>query len=115
PLLMWLNHRALFLREMICLEERVSMQSCVECNGPNPQYKCRDCLGSELYCSTCILSVHKWNDQYFEPISLKALGLRIQLGHVTGQQCFNPRHAFNDDFVIIDTFGIHKVSLDFCG
>lgn len=61
PLLMWLNHRALFLREMIRLEGRcnqVSVPSCLKCDSPNPEYKCRDCLGPELYCSTCILSVH---------------------------------------------------------
>ncbi|KAG2743102.1 hypothetical protein P692DRAFT_201841926 [Suillus brevipes Sb2] len=109
---------------MICLEGRVSMGSCLECDGPNPEYKCRDCFGSELHCSDCILSVHvhhplhrlqKWNGQYFERISLKALGLRIQLGHVTGRQCANPHRAFNDDFVIIDVLGIHEVALDFCG
>ncbi|KAG1796861.1 hypothetical protein EV424DRAFT_1475159 [Suillus variegatus] len=110
--------------KIICLEGRVSMQLCLECDGPNPEYKCQDCFGSELHCSTCILSVHvhhplhrlqKWNGQYFERISLKALDLHIQLGHITGQQCVNPCHAFNDDFVIINIFGIHKVSLDFCG
>ncbi|KAG2143930.1 hypothetical protein BD769DRAFT_1348075 [Suillus cothurnatus] len=124
PLLTWLNHRALFLQEMIHLEGRVSMWSCSECDGPNPEYKCQDCFGSELHCSTCILSVHahhplhqlqKWNGQYFKQISLKALGLHIQLGHITGQQCVNPHRAFNDDFVIIDIFSIHEVSLDFCG
>ncbi|KAG2103729.1 uncharacterized protein F5147DRAFT_746669 [Suillus discolor] len=88
---------------MICLEGRVSMRLCLECDGPNPEYKCQDCFGSELHCSTCILS--KWN----------ALGLRIQLGHITGRQCVNPHRAFNDDFVIIDIFSIHEVSLDFCG
>lgn len=58
PLLTWLNHRALFLREMLRLEGRVSMGSCLECDGPNPEYKCQDCFGSELHCSDCILSVH---------------------------------------------------------
>jgi hypothetical protein len=58
PLLMWLNHRVLFLREMIRLEGRVSMRSCLECDGPNPEYKCQDCFRSELHCSDCILSVH---------------------------------------------------------
>lgn len=58
--------------------------------------------------------MQKWNGQYFEQISLKTLGLRIQLGHTTGQACLNPRRAFNDDFVVIDTHGIHEVSLDFC-
>ncbi|KAG1720834.1 hypothetical protein EDB19DRAFT_1898407 [Suillus lakei] len=123
---MWWKHRDLFLREMIHLEGRCSQasaQSCLGCNCPSPEYRCDDCLGSELYCSSCILSAHvrhtphrlqKWNGQYFEQISLKTLGLHIQLGHTTGQRCLNPRCAFKADFVIINTHGIHEVSLDFC-
>lgn len=42
------------------------------------------------------------------------MGLRIQLGHPTGQRCLTPRRAFNDDFVVVDSHGIHEVSLDFC-
>ncbi|KAG1885253.1 hypothetical protein F4604DRAFT_1878622 [Suillus subluteus] len=111
---------------MIRLEgrcNRLAAQSCSECNCPSPEYRCWDCLGSEIYCSPCILLAHvrhplhrleKWNGQYFERISLKTLGLRIQLGHTTGQICLNPRRAFNDDFVVVDTHGIHEVSLDFC-
>ncbi|KAG1772883.1 hypothetical protein EV702DRAFT_1048489 [Suillus placidus] len=45
---------------------------------------------------------------------LKSLGLRIQLGHALGHACPNPHRAFNDDFTIIDSHGVHKVSLDFC-
>ncbi|KAG0695571.1 hypothetical protein DFH29DRAFT_984920 [Suillus ampliporus] len=111
---------------MIRLEGRCSQagaQSCLECNCPSPEYRCEDCLGSELYCSTCILLAHvrhplhrllRWNGQYFKQISLKTLGLCIQLGHTTSQECLNPRCAFNDDFVIVDTHSIHEVSLDFC-
>ncbi|KAG1722176.1 uncharacterized protein EDB91DRAFT_1240244 [Suillus paluster] len=123
---MWLKHRELFLQEMICLEgrcNRLGAQSCSECNCPSPEYRCWDCLGSEIYCSPCILLAHvhhplhqleKWNGQYFKRISLKTLGLRIQLGHTTGQKCLNPCRAFNDDFIVVDTHGIHEVSLDFC-
>ncbi|KAG2028869.1 hypothetical protein BDR03DRAFT_882493 [Suillus americanus] len=123
---MWLKHRGIFLREFIRLEGRcgqASAQSCLECNRPSPEYRCEDCLGSELYCTTCILSAHvrhplhrlqRWNGQYFEQTSLKTLGLRIQLGHTTGQKCLNPQRAFNDDFVVVDTRGIHEVALDFC-
>ncbi|KAG1851077.1 hypothetical protein DFJ58DRAFT_716740 [Suillus subalutaceus] len=114
---MWLKHRELFLQEMIRLEgrcNRLSAQSCSECNCPSTEYRCWDCLGSEIYCSPCILLAHKWNGQYFERISLKTLGLRIQLGHTTGQICLNPHRAFNDDFIVVDTHGIHEVSLDFC-
>lgn len=48
-------------------------------------------------------------------MSLKALGLRIQLGHPDRTECPNPENAFHDDFTIIDSDGIHLVSLDYCG
>jgi hypothetical protein len=39
-------------------------------------------------------------------MSLKALGLRIQLGHPDRTECPNPENAFNDDFTVIDSDGI---------
>jgi hypothetical protein len=45
---------------------------------------------------------------------LKELGLRVQLGHPTGQRCSNPSPAFNNDFIVLDDHGIHSISLDFC-
>jgi hypothetical protein len=47
-------------------------------------------------------------------ISLKTLGLRVQLGHPTGKHCLLPKRAFNDDFTLIDINGIHEIGLDFC-
>ncbi|KAG2050456.1 hypothetical protein BDR06DRAFT_983999 [Suillus hirtellus] len=58
--------------------------------------------------------LQKWNSDYFESASLKSLGLQIQLGHTLGHTCPNPCHAFNDDFDIIDSHGMHEVLLDFC-
>jgi hypothetical protein len=46
---------------------------------------------------------------------LKKLGLRIQLGHPDGLPCPLPCAAFNDDFTVIDSDGIHEVALDYCG
>lgn len=43
------------------------------------------------------------------------LGQRIQLNHPPGQTCANPIPASQDGFTIIDTYGIHSVTLDFCG
>jgi len=54
------------------------------------------------------LFVKKWNGQFFETVTLKSLGLRIQLGHPTGQCCPTPQRAFNDDFVVLDVYGIHE-------
>lgn len=61
-------------------------------------------------------TIKQWSDgQYFVPLNLKALGLRIQLGHDLGKVCLNPTRAKADTFVIIDVQGIHEVGLDFCG
>ena len=47
-------------------------------------------------------------------MTLKDLGLRVQLGHSFGQYC--PfRETGNKDFVVIGMNGIHQVNVDFCG
>ncbi|KAF8120414.1 hypothetical protein EV363DRAFT_1190282 [Boletus edulis] len=98
--------------------------SCSMCFQAEPCYRCKDCLGRALYCSGCILATHSlhplhaiqmWNGNFFESTSLKALGLRVQLGHKPGDPCYNPDRSFDDTFVIIDTAGIHTIALDFCG
>jgi hypothetical protein len=55
-----------------------------------------------------------WTGTHFKRTSLKKLGLRIQLGHPLGIKCPRPRKAFNDDFFIIDSDGLHAVGLDYC-
>jgi hypothetical protein len=47
--------------------------------------------------------------------SLKKLGHHTQLGHPIDQCCILLQQAFNNDFVLIDTDGIHEIALDFCG
>ncbi|KAJ7108897.1 hypothetical protein C8R43DRAFT_1139824 [Mycena crocata] len=61
--------------------------------------------------------VEAWRDNMFERITLKSLGVRIQLGHWCGpeRRCPVPKTAPDDDFVIIDSHGVHEVGLDFCG
>ncbi|KAK6966556.1 CxC2 domain-containing protein [Favolaschia claudopus] len=101
---------------------------CIICFTTPAVYRCRDCFTDDLYCQNCIVYAHadsplhriqKWNDFFFERTTLKALGLRIQLGHGkrigSDKQCVNPLPAFDDDFVIVDTYAIHEVNLDFCG
>ena len=62
-----------------------------------------------------LTSFQHWvDDSYFERISLKQLGLRIQLGHKIQDKCRNSVQATGDDFVVIDINGIHDVGLDFC-
>lgn len=56
-----------------------------------------------------------WNGHFFERTSLKALRLRIQLGHEPGDPCVNPSYCADDDFVVLDLNGIHKVGINLCG
>ncbi|KAF6742964.1 hypothetical protein DFP72DRAFT_1178678 [Ephemerocybe angulata] len=58
--------------------------------------------------------IQKWNGHFFLKVQLKSLGMRIQLGHVPGEVCPKPESAWGDDFVVIDTDGVHNVGLDFC-
>lgn len=39
----------------------------------------------------------------------------VQLGHTSGQPCCLPKSPYSDDFVIIDSNGIHPVTLRYCG
>ncbi|KAG1846153.1 hypothetical protein C8R48DRAFT_750647 [Suillus tomentosus] len=93
------------------------------CGSVDLSFRCRECFGMEMYCKDCILKCHRhlplhimevWNGLFFECVSLKTLGLRIQLGHNLHDHCQNPRPSSGDDFVVIDVNGIHEVALDFC-
>lgn len=58
--------------------------------------------------------IQEWNGFFFERTTLKTLGLVIQLGHSPAVSCGNPWLSRGNDFVIIDTHGIHEVALSFC-
>ncbi|KAG1793209.1 uncharacterized protein HD556DRAFT_1432380 [Suillus plorans] len=97
---------------------------CRSCYSGTPHFRCKDCFGTELYCHTCVVTMHaktpvhriqEWTGLYFVPVSLKKLGLRVQLGHPAGEYCLLPQKAVNDDFTLIDSNGIHEIGLDFCG
>lgn len=53
-----------------------------------------------------------WNGQFFTRVSLKALGLQIQLNHLD-MHCINPDPG-HSDFIVVDTNGLHRVSVLFC-
>ncbi|KAG1779371.1 hypothetical protein EV702DRAFT_966199, partial [Suillus placidus] len=97
---------------------------CSSCYSSTPQFQCKDCFGTKLCCHDCIVATHtknpmhwiqEWRGSYFMTVSLKKLGLCVQLGHPGGAKCLLPKRAFNDDFTLIDTNGIHEIGLDFCG
>jgi hypothetical protein len=140
----WVSHsRGSTLDELIRMEGRGSyIQSiCAECSKPQPTLRCEDCFGRELFCQDCVVKLHIRNPLHHikvfdfllpfyhryltESIALEwdllrrhnseVFGLRIQLGHRPGDCCISPKPASGDDFVIIDSHGIHEVGLDYCG
>jgi hypothetical protein len=48
----------------------------------------------------------KWNGDYVEHMTLKSLGLHIQLGHPPGDTCYNCKLASGDNFIVIDVNGV---------
>lgn len=55
----------------------------------------------------------KWSGTSFIKLTLKELGLRIQLNHMS-MKCSNPEPS-HKDFVILHTNGIQGIAVDFCG
>ncbi|KAG1819100.1 uncharacterized protein BJ212DRAFT_1446228 [Suillus subaureus] len=104
--------------------DSISSSVCGAC-GINPSiYHCKDCFTPMLSCQTCIVQAHahlpvhrieKWNGESFQTLTLRDLGLHVQLGHKVGESCLLPNQAFNDDFVLINMLGIHPMAVDFCG
>ncbi|KAJ7775286.1 hypothetical protein B0H16DRAFT_1712863 [Mycena metata] len=123
-----------YLDELIQLEGRGEYQvdeRCISCGAAPGDYRCRECFTDDLYCKACLIAGHQdtplhgvemWKDGKFERMTLKALGLRIQLGHgkpnnarLRQGRCANPERAIDDDFVLIGVHRIHEVAVDFCG
>jgi CxC2 like cysteine cluster associated with KDZ transposases len=140
PLLGFIPLIDLTISEMLS-HDGLTHQVCCRCQADLrnvPSFRCRDCFSQESLCKSCIVGAHsgnplhrvevshflyptintsayriikEWNGSFYCKIDLKALGVRIQLLH---EDCPRPHRAFNDDFVIIDSNGIHCVGLDFC-
>ncbi|KAG1747183.1 uncharacterized protein EDB91DRAFT_1235939 [Suillus paluster] len=80
------------------------------CGAADAVFRCQDCFSVNLSCRCMFLL-----SGFFHPVSLKSMGLRIQLGHPPGTTCRKPSPAFGNNFVIIDVHGVHSTGLDFCG
>ncbi|KAI5984696.1 hypothetical protein F5J12DRAFT_907939 [Pisolithus orientalis] len=84
--------------------------------------KVANCHGVTLLCQTCCLATHqhlllhkikKWNGKFFDHVTLKQLGLIVQLGH-EDMFCYCLEHG-HLDFIIVDVNSIHPINVNFCG
>ncbi|KAG6825488.1 hypothetical protein H0H92_003581, partial [Tricholoma furcatifolium] len=125
PMKHWLPERDRFLEELLTLEGRGHqvLEHCPECQieaeGLSVWIVVDSCCSAKLALlnlttETCSTAYgFEWNGLFYSKVSLKSLGLRIQLGHPRGCRCSNPQVSPGDDFVVIDIRGIHEVGLDF--
>ncbi|KAL0567977.1 hypothetical protein V5O48_014022 [Marasmius crinis-equi] len=128
PMVEWKAFTSLFLDEMMVADGRGRHTStrCFLCQRADREgearYRCHYCYGGQLMCQECLLRVHQsrpldrveyWNGLYFEPTTLGALGLVIQLAHPAGESCSLPE-PFRTGFTVVDVFGIQDVNLCSC-
>ncbi|KAJ7748905.1 hypothetical protein B0H16DRAFT_1847881 [Mycena metata] len=102
PLTQWADERReRFLEELVRLEGRSEYRYQTKCAGcpanvTDAIYRCKDCFTDALFCKGCLVTIHKdnplhrveiWDGTFFTGLSLKSLGLRIQLGHGRSGVC----------------------------
>ncbi|KAI0772180.1 hypothetical protein BC629DRAFT_1595397 [Irpex lacteus] len=106
----WTKERQLMLHELLRGEglAGVPLTRCPACPPDRkivPTYRCEDCLGGALHCR----EIERWEGTFFKPITLRDMGLMVQLGHIGGEPCrasvMGPR-----SFMVIDVNGIHPVN-----
>ncbi|KAF6741966.1 hypothetical protein DFP72DRAFT_994725 [Ephemerocybe angulata] len=123
----WVKHIDLYLRYLITLEGRGASPPtiCPSCSaGRVAEYRCLSCDNCGITCGACMVKAHrslplhriqKWNGNFFTKVTLKSLGLRIQLGHPLEEPCPKPDTAWGDDFIILHLDGVHSLGVDYCG
>ncbi|KAG1732168.1 hypothetical protein EDB19DRAFT_1831477, partial [Suillus lakei] len=95
----WRADTDLYLEEFLRLEGRgdYSQDLCV-CGEEAPIYRCQDCYGPKLFCHLQPLhKIKRWDGISFHDITLKSMGIRLQLGHTSHSCCDNPLPAFSDE------------------
>ncbi|THV01339.1 hypothetical protein K435DRAFT_853897 [Dendrothele bispora CBS 962.96] len=132
PMRTFVHHRDKYLEVLMCLKGRGDqtpevVQSCPTCPPDRvpilPTLRCLDCFHSSLVCQDCCIASHRanplhhiqsWNGKFFERVSLRRLGLVVQLGHLDGSECDNPLRG-PSKFMVVHTNGVHRVELNYCG
>jgi hypothetical protein len=55
----------------------------------------------------------EWNGTFFKHVSLKSLGLVMQLGHTPGSSCSTMCKG-KYKFTLIDVNSVHNIAVQFC-
>ncbi|KDR65407.1 hypothetical protein GALMADRAFT_148720 [Galerina marginata CBS 339.88] len=129
PHVVWKDqYRQVYLDEVLRWAGRGDFRSASQCPdclarsaAPGvPAYWCEECIIPDLTCASCCVRRHrmhpfhrKWTGSHFAEVSLKSIGLKIQLNH-GGAFCEKPIPC-HTNFRVLHTNGIHEVDVRFCG
>ena len=92
----------LWIQDMISREGGNGDTLCTKCDNVQATWRCLDCLGRLMYCTSCFRHRHKhlpfhrvenWTGSFFKAAWLCQAGLELHLGH-KGDQC--PANAESD-------------------
>ncbi|KAJ6474617.1 hypothetical protein C8R47DRAFT_1221017 [Mycena vitilis] len=127
PMAQWRPLKQFFLDELLWsygLGYSATSPCCALCATAIPPderiFKCSEC-GESLQCRSCCLERHAltplhllqvWKGQYWDPTTLRELGLVYQLGH-EGSPCLVPASETRS-MTIIHTNGIHQIRYRYC-
>ncbi|KAK0500977.1 hypothetical protein EDD18DRAFT_1101946 [Armillaria luteobubalina] len=107
PLHRWIREIDSYLVELLRLETRTGSEICGSCEQNQPAgFRCCSCFNGRNLCRECMVNQHQ--DAPFHQI--EDMGLKVQLGHPSGEACPYPR-ASGRQVVVIDVEGIHKLEV----
>ncbi|KZV60542.1 hypothetical protein PENSPDRAFT_593936, partial [Peniophora sp. CONT] len=131
----WIPLRGDYMRALLRLDGRPGavvrreIRGCACRTCPNPRsparlYRCTSgCRSCTWWCKHCILEAHAdrpldrvemWVYGQWQATTLKQIGQVVQFGHWDGSRCSLTRRH-NEGFIVIDSNGIHEISVKFCG
>ncbi|EAU81166.2 hypothetical protein CC1G_10453 [Coprinopsis cinerea okayama7 len=99
----WIPHKGQFL-SAILEGERKACIACAGCGGPEPLWRCLECVGRRELCRVCMREKHRdlpfhrverWDETHWNPAWLWQIGVVIPLGH-GGAPCPTPQGFFQE-------------------
>ncbi|KAK0476564.1 hypothetical protein EDD18DRAFT_1115246 [Armillaria luteobubalina] len=107
PLHRWIQEIDSYLVELLRLEAQTGSEICGGCEQDQPAvFCCCSCFNGRNLCWECIVNEHQ--DTPFHRI--EDVGLKVQLGHLSGETCPYPQ-ASGRSVIVIDVEGIHKINM----
>ena len=98
-LLDYISCRGHLLLQLLEHDALIHKPICVNCQGYQAIYRCKDCFTSHLTCRSCCVTLHvtllfhhiqKWMSTFFERSDLNELGFIMEIAHESSVECYPP-------------------------